>query len=110
MPHLFTGQLINQHHYRQIMARNWSDFQFRMAKGETVDEIINLNQNQDKLDKVSNSKLFNADVVIGGMKFDLKPMVPNLKQIECQRGKQQNNAEEYVVPSPSIPASQFLPL
>jgi len=85
----------------------WSNFETRLAKGETVDEIVNLNQ--DEMRVLNKSKLFKLDVAIGGISFDLKPVVPNLKQISCLE-HQQKKFEDLVVPNPSLPASQFLPL
>ena len=86
------------------MSNCWTKFQSRVAKGDMVEEILMLHEKPEKQEQ---SKLLKIPVSVGGIIYDLKPMVPSLKQIV--HINQQRN-KELIVPNPSISVSQLLPL
>ena len=86
------------------MAKAWDDFQFRLAQGETVKEIVDLEQSKASISE--QSKAFESNVLIGGKSYSLKPMVPDLIQLT----EKKDDCEKLVVPHPSVPVSELLPL
>lgn len=85
------------------MSENWKSFASRLANGETVNEIIDLGKKEET--KSSVKKYFSVDVEVDKKIFNLKPMVPTLHDITFQ-----DNFNTLILPHPSIPISQLLPL
>ena len=85
-----------------IMSKSWKDFELRLAKGETVEEIIDF---KNEVPKPIINKCLQIDVGINEKNFALKPMISKLNDLIFQK-----EDDKLIIPHPSIRVHESFPM